>query len=266
MPYCKSADVNIYYEIHGSGLPLMFLHGFTLDGRMWRDQVDYFKERYRVIICDARGHGRSEAPETGYAREDRAGDIHKLADLLNLTKFHLIGLSMGGGDAVSFAIDQQERLLSLTLAATVVSGWMPSKRYHDFSREAKEKGCDAALRDYMQATLGYYDKRHPALKKRLHEIMSDFSGGPWLDPMKGKYPKRDDLALVSGLEIPILIMAGQHDIYFRPLAERLHHLIKNSRLEILKDVGHMVNLENPAEFNKILETFLSAIELPEINP
>jgi len=256
MPYFDSEGVKIYYETRGEGEPLVFLHGFSLDRRMWNDQTEYFAGRYRVITCDARGHGLSDAPKTGYAREDRTTDLENLANFLGLNKFHLIGLSMGGGDALSYAIDRQERLFSLTLVGTVAAGWIPSKRFHDFGPIAKEEGKEAALCKYMASTLSYYKNHNNSLGEVLSKIMLDFSGGPWLDPMKGKYKKRDDLSHVEKLRIPLLIVNGQRDIFFRPLAEKLHSLIESSHLEVIKDVGHMVNMEAPVEFNRILQNFI----------
>lgn len=259
MPFFNSGNTAIYYEEMGEGTPIVFLHGFSLDRRMWQEQTDYFSARYRVISYDARGHGKSDSPKTGYSREDRVGDLLNLVRHLNFPKFHLVGLSMGGGDAFSFAIDHQDKLLSLTLVGTVVSGWQPSKRFHDFSAIARERGLGEAKKKFMESVLTRYDKRDPILKERLRTIMSDFGGEPWRDPMKGKYPKRDDLRLCAKIGIPILIVVGQHDIFFRPLAEQLHDRMLNSQLEIIPEAGHMVNLEAPKRFNMRLEGFFQEV-------
>jgi 3-oxoadipate enol-lactonase len=256
MPYCRSDNIWLYYDDVGSGESIIFLHGFSLDRTMWYPQINYFKDNYRVITADARGHGRSGAPSTGYAREDRARDVLVLADYLHLEKFHLVGLSMGGGDALSFAIDYPDRLITLTLAATVISGRKPPKKFRDFRDVAREKGVEQARREWIKASLTNYAKRQPELKKFLENIMNGFSGEPWRDPMIGKYEKRDDIEFVSQVKIPTQIMVGQHDIFFRPLAEDLHKRMTGSGLEIIPGAGHMVNLEAPDKFNEILKYFL----------
>ncbi len=259
MPYYNSDGIRIFYLEKGQGTPLVFLHGFTLDHSVWQEQLDYFSKKYRVIVTDARGHGQSDAPKTAYAREDRAQDILNLANQLNIDKFHLAGHSMGGGDALNFAIDNQERLKSLILIGTVASGWQPPKRYRDFTEMARKKGIEEAKEIYINSILIYYDKRYPELKERLRNIMLRFSGMPWLDPMKGKYKKRNDIELANNLKVPVFLIVGQHDIYFKSLAETLHEKIENSTLEIIPDAGHMVNLEKPNEFNSAFDQFLNKI-------
>ncbi|MFH2037639.1 MAG: alpha/beta hydrolase [Candidatus Zixiibacteriota bacterium] len=259
MPFIKSNSVKIYYEVVGSGDPVIFLHGFSLDRTMWKDQVESFSKDYQVFAVDARGHGKSDAPETGYAREDRAEDILNLANELGLEKFHLVGFSMGGGDALSFAIDHQDRLMSLTLIGTVAAGWVPRKKFRDFSSVARENGIESARTLYIKSSLSHYETRNREIKEKLEKMMTGFSGKSWTDPKKGKYLVRDDLRLSSLLELPVLIIIGQHDIFFRPLAEQLNESIFESKLEIVKDTGHMVNMETPEKFNKLLSDFLAGI-------
>jgi len=257
MPFLISNNnIRIYYEKYGSGVPIIFLHGFSLDSRMWQPQIDRFSKNHTVIVFDARGHGKSDSPETGYSREDRTTDLRNLLDYLRFSKVHLVGFSMGGGDALSFAIDHQERLHSLTLVGSVASGWQPLQRLRDFSRAAKESGVEEARQQYMDSVLSYYDRRHSQVRKIMENIIADFKGGPWLDPMRGRYEKRDDTALAAGIKVPTLIMVGQHDIFFRKLAGQLHETIKGARLEILQDAGHMLTLESPERFNSKLVQFL----------
>lgn len=260
MPSFNSGEIRIYFEKRGEGTPIVFLHGFSLDRRMWQEQMDYFSQSRCVIGCDARGHGKSDSPETGYAREDRTGDLLNLAHYPGLSRFHLVGLSMGGGDGLSFAIDHPDRLISLTLAGTVAAGWQPSRKFRDFSALAGEKGVEYARRKFIASSLANYQKRNPGIKKVLEDIMSHFSGGPWLDPMKSKYVKRNDLKLSVGIRVPTLIMVGSRDILFRPLAKQLHEAIPGTELEVFPDTGHMVNMEVPEEFNERLERFVIGAE------
>jgi 3-oxoadipate enol-lactonase len=260
MPYFDSGDIKIFYEDKGKGNPIIFLHGFTLNHRMWQNQIDYFSNRYRVIAIDARGHGKSDAPESGYAREDRIRDILGLAEYLGLSKFHLVGLSMGGGDALRLAIDHQEKLRSLTLANTVASGFAPKTRFHDFAEQAKKIGLEKAKGKYIESTLSRYDKIMPELKGIMEKMVVDFSGRPWLDPMAGKYPKRDDIKLAARVRVPTLIIIGKKDLMFFPLAMQLNEIMLDSKLEILPNIGHMSNLEAPDRFNKIMDDFLSAVD------
>jgi len=256
MPYYDSGNVRIYFETAGKSVPLVMLHGFSLDRRMWRRQVEYFAGEYMVIMPDARGHGLSDAPPTDYAREDRVRDLKNLIEHLGINRFHLLGFSMGGGDALAYAIDHPEKLFSLTLAGTAAAGWKPPKRFRDFAAPAREKGVEETRRQYMDSILSHYERRPSYLKDEMHRMILDFSGMPWLDPMKGKYKKRNDINLCSGVQIPTLLIVGQHDIFSRPLAEQLHQWMSNSHLEVIRNAGHMVNMEEPEEFNSIVGKFL----------
>lgn len=259
MPVYPSEDISLYYEEKGRGTPVIFLHGFALDRRVWENQIGFFSIRYRTIISDARGHGRSDTPATGYARENRVADILSLLHHLELSKVHLVGHSMGGGDALAFAIDHQEYLLSLTLVGTVAAGWKPSKKFRDFTWVLQEKGIEEVKEQFMESVLVKYKERNSEIKSFLEKIIGDFGGGPWLDPMKGKYPVSDDLSLVDKIKIPVMIMCGKKDLLFRPLAETLAERIPQARLELFRGVGHMVNLEAPDRFNEILSGFLENI-------
>jgi pimeloyl-ACP methyl ester carboxylesterase len=256
MPKIDIGDEKLYYEEHGSGDPIVFLHGFTLDRRMWRRQVDYFSKSFRVIIYDSRGHGKSSCPETGYSRAIRVKDLKKLVDALKLDKFHLVGLSMGGATALGYAIDFPDSLKSLTLVDTAAGGYSPPPKYRDLRDAARDQGVEEAKRRWKKFALFYYLNRDEELRKEMDEIISGHCGHLWLDPMRGKYKDRDDVSLSRNLKIPTMIFVGEKDRYFIPLARTLHENIADSEIDIVPDVGHMLNMEAPERFNHRLEQFL----------
>ena len=259
MPMINFDKVSLYYESTGTGPPLVLLHGFTLDRRMWQRQVDYFSKKYRVIAYDSRGHGKSSCPESGYSREDRVSDLRNLTTGLKLKKFHLVGLSMGGATALGFALDYPKSLLSLTLVDTAAGGYRPPKKYRDFREVAVSIGVDEAKRRWIRTTLFFYANRNPELKNELAEMMAGHCGQLWLDPKRGKYNDRDDVYLSSNIKLPTLIFVGEKDRYFIPLAKTLHNNITDSEIDIVPGVGHMSNMEAPVRFNFRLEQFLDRI-------
>jgi pimeloyl-ACP methyl ester carboxylesterase len=256
MPTISAGDVNLYYEETGAGQPIVFLHGLTLDLRMWRRQVDYFSSTHRVIVYDSRGHGRSSCPETGYAVGDRVRDLRNLVTALNLPQFHLVGLSMGGTTALAYAVDYQSTLLSLTLVDTSASGYQPPSKIRDMREVAVTMGVEEAKRRWIKTTLFYYANRNEGLRRELAEMMAGHCGRLWLDPRRGQYPVRDDVELSSKVTVPTLIFVGEKDRYFLPLAKTLHDRIANSELDIIPGVGHMANMEAPDRFNFRLKQFL----------
>jgi pimeloyl-ACP methyl ester carboxylesterase len=259
MPEINTGEVKLYYEEYGAGVPIVFLHGFTLDRRMWRTQIEYFSTKYRVIVYDSRGHGKSSCPETGYSRMDRVRDLSKLSESLELDSYHLVGLSMGGATALGYAIDFPETLLSLTLVDTAAGGYKPPAQYKDLRGIARSKGVKEARRLWIRSTLFYFAHRNENLGRELADIISGHCGQLWLDPKRGKYKDRDDVSLAGNIRIPTMIFAGEKDRYFLPLAEALHEKIKNSEIEITPDVGHMLNMEVPARFNSRLAEFLEKV-------
>jgi len=256
MPFYNSKGTRIYYHEAGEGEPLIFLHGFTLDCRQWIDQIDYFRSDYRVLAPDARGHGISEAPETGYAREDRAEDLLNLMVHLKIKRAHVVGASMGGADAFSLALDHPEPFRSLTLVGTTLAGWRPARRFKDNQMIEEGYTVDRIKEEFIKSVLVKYEDRNLELHNRLKDIMEGFSGKLWGDPKKGKYPIREELPMAGRMEIPTCLIVGKKDIMFLPLAEELKERLPNSSLKIIPKAGHLVNMNIPQHFNRILGYFL----------
>src|SRR6202050_2954075 len=108
MPYVtggeeNSGDIELYYEDHGSGTPVVLIHGYPLNGASWEKQVpDLLGAGYRVITYDRRGFGKSSQPTTGYNYDTFAKDLHTLIGHLKLRDFSLVGFSMGGGEVARY--------------------------------------------------------------------------------------------------------------------------------------------------------------------
>lgn len=260
MPFATVNKIKFYYETAGRGTPVIFLHGFTLDLRMWARQVEHFSKNYKTFAYDSRGHGQSDCPASGYSRDDRVSDLYRLARYLKLGKFHLVGLSMGGATALGYALDHPDDLLSLTLVDSAAGGYKPPSKYQDLRQVAVEQGVEEAKRRWMKSTLFYFLNRNESLKEELREMMKGHCGQLWLDHKRGKYKDRDDVSLSAHLKIPTMIFVGEKDRFFLPLAKTLHENIENSELDIVAGVGHMLNMEAPQRFNMRLEQFLNRVE------
>ena len=121
MTYALVNGVNIYYETHGSGTPLVFCHEFAGDYRSWESQVGFFSRNYKVITYCARGYPPSDVPDSVdlYSQSQFVNDLKGLLTTLNVEKVHLVGLSMGGNVALNFAISFPGMVFSLVVAGTV---------------------------------------------------------------------------------------------------------------------------------------------------
>ena len=260
MPYYQSGDISHYYEEHGDGEPIIFLHGFTLDHRVWGPQVKFFSATNRVIVVDSRGHGKSDAPETNYGRTFRIDDLLDLFKHLKLDQAHLVGLSMGGSTAIGFALKYQAMLKSLTLVSTGAAGFKPGRKVARVDELAKSEGVETARKQWLDWNMIYYKGKHQDVGKLLKQMIEEHSGAIWADVKRGNYPKSDDLESVHKISVPTLIIAGEKDKIFVPLSEELHKRIRNSQLTIMQGAGHILNLEFPQEFNRVLNDFLDSVE------
>ena len=118
MPTAKVGDINLYYEVHGKGAPLVMIMGYTLRGEHGAELRDKLALEYRVIVPDNRGTGRSDKPEMPYTARMMADDVAGLLDVLGITSTSILGYSLGGMIAQEFALNYPDRLNNLILAAT----------------------------------------------------------------------------------------------------------------------------------------------------
>jgi 3-oxoadipate enol-lactonase len=122
MPAVKVGDINIYYEIHGDGEPLLMIQGYGQYSGHWTTLIPPFSKEYRVIIFDNRGTGRSDKPETPYTMKMMAADAKGLLDAIGIDRAHVLGISMGGMIAQEFALNYPDKVINLVLGCTQCGG------------------------------------------------------------------------------------------------------------------------------------------------
>jgi 3-oxoadipate enol-lactonase len=253
-----------YYEVAGEGPALVLIPGFTLDTRMWDDQVAAFTAGHRVIRYDLRGAGKSSPPSDSYAFHD---DLKALLDALGVAKAHILGLSLGGAIAVDFALSYPEDVLSLILVDTSALGGYPWHAELDawFTgiSAAAAQGDLAGAKELWLAT-GWFTPAmsKPAVARKLREIAADYSGWHFLNknPVKRASPPANER--LGTIAVPTLVMVGELDLAFYnlPIADRLAGAIPGARKVVLPGVGHMANMEDPERFNDAVLSFLKRIE------
>ncbi len=259
------ADVNgtrLAYEIAGDGPPVVLIHGFSLDSRMWDDQFAALAARHRVVRYDARGFGTS-APfgDTPYTHAD---DLAALLDHLGISRAAIIGLSMGGGIAVDFALAYPAMTSALIPVDATIDG-------HDWSaawgtkigpvwRTARNTGIDAAKQLWLDVALFTPAGEQPAVGVSLAAMVSDYSGQHWLggDPQQSADPAAIDR--LGAIAAPTLVVVGERDVAdFLVVAETLAGRIPGARKVVLPGVGHMSNMEAPERFNAVVLDFLANV-------
>lgn len=258
------ANVNgtqLYYEVAGEGPPLVLIHGFALDRRMWDEQMKAFTAVNQVIRYDLRGFGRSAVPTA--ERYAHCEDLRALLDYLQVDRAHIVGLSLGGGIAVDFAVAYPERTLSLIpTAASALDGYeWPDELAGWFAQfAAAARSGDMALAKERWLNCGWFipAQRQPAATAHLRQMVADYSGWHFLhkNPVHGLTPPANERLAEIGA--PTLVIVGGEDLpfYNHPLADYLTAHIPNAKKVVIPGIGHMVNVEDPAYFNETVLTFL----------
>src|SRR5947209_16652108 len=150
MPHAELGGQRLYYEVHGDGEPLLCVMGLATDISGWRFQLPEFAGRFRTIVFDNRDVGRSSYADAGYEVADMAGDALALADALELERFHLLGMSMGGAISQELTLAAPDRVLSLTLAVTWggAGRWVRERtrlQAEDFKRQSEQERMEQLL-------------------------------------------------------------------------------------------------------------------------
>ncbi len=247
--------MDLHYRSVGEGTPIVFVHGFSLDSRMWDPQVDYFAQTNQVVTYDLRGFGRSPTPAGAYSHQD---DLYNLITHLNLPKFHIVGLSLGGEVALDYTLTYPDTVLSLTLADCSLGGYASTV---DWRVYAKEQGLEKAKENWLNHSVFATATTKPEVFSHLKKIVNDYSGWHWLnsDPRTKLSPPAIDR--LGEIKLPTQIILGDLDLpYYHDIAKIMIDKIPNSKLHIIKDAGHMTNLENAVKFNEIVDSFINKEE------
>jgi 3-oxoadipate enol-lactonase len=256
-------NVSISYRDEGTGKPIVFLHAFPLSQRMWDDQAAAFSLAHRVITFDWRGFGESSLPESPSDMTAFADDLAGLMDFLELDRAVICGLSMGGYAAFSFLRTYAHRVEALILADTRATADTEEGRRNRLTMTSlvREEGPSAIVEQMTSRLLGaksLHDNPHAVGRVRTM-IEANRSEGI-ARALLGMAARPDSTALLADVRCPTLIIVGEDDVLTPPSeSEAMARGIAGSKLSIIPGVGHLPNIENPHEFNRILEEFLSTL-------
>lgn len=254
----------LYCDDTGQGRPVVLLHGFPLDRRMWRPQVEALRAAYRVIVPDQRGFGNSP-PFDGPPSIDRmADDVAALLDALGITEPVAVGgLSMGGYVALAFARRHPQRLRALILADTRAE---PDNAEGKANRDrliaaAAEHGVAAVLDAMLPKLLGEPTRsQRPEVVEEIRQIAAAQSVAAIQDGLRALRDRPDATPTLGAIRVPALVLVGSEDVLTPPsMAQTLAQGIRGARLQIISGAGHLANLEKPAEFNAAVRAFLDSL-------
>lgn len=243
----------LYFEQVGSGEPIVFIQGFTLDHTMWSPQVEFFKKTNTVITYDLRGFGRSSLPTSEYSHHE---DLFALFEHLKIKKSHIVGLSLGGEIAINFALFHPQLVKSLVLLDSSLGGFSSTV---DWNVKFDEVGVEGAKRNWLAHSVFEATRQNTDAMKVLRPILEQYHCWHWqhLEPDFTKKIDPPALQKLAEISAPTLILAGEKDLsYFLDIAEILNKTVQHSQKKIISNAGHMINLEKPDEVNKEISNFL----------
>ncbi len=269
MPTALINGVNLYYEVHGEGFPLIWSHEFAGDCRSWKPQIKFFARRYRVIVYNARGYPPSDVPSDldSYSQEKAVEDLIGLLQHLDIGQAHIGGLSMGGNVALNFGLTYPQMARSLIVAGTGTGSTDPElfrNRLDEFARCLETEGM-AGLADYTRGPQRVQLlRKHPKGWQEFADYFSEHSSVGSALTFRGIQGRRPPIFALGkklgSLDVPTLIMVGDEDDPCIEPSIFMKRCISRSGLVIFPQAGHTINLEDPDLFNRTVLEFLTAVE------
>ncbi|HXG52880.1 MAG TPA: alpha/beta fold hydrolase [candidate division Zixibacteria bacterium] len=272
MPLAALKDAEIYYEEHGAGEPVLLVPPSWWPCDTWKvGVVPALSRRYRAVIFDCRGAGRSSAPEDGYTVDQFARDAVALLARLDISRCHVVGFALGGQIAQAMALLRPALVASLVIAAAgsgsrSVSGTArPASR--DEASEIRERGFERFIRGHVEndhmAFGPRFFREHPETVKALSDALWERQGSPELFARHAAARRTwDTLANASRLAVPTLVLCGAEDHVDRggstpaDTARRLGETIPGAELALLPGVKHMTFWDGTRAL-EILQDFLA---------
>ena len=275
MPLANLNGIRLFYEINGSGYPLVFCHEFAGDYRSWDLQVGYFSRSYNVITYCARGYPPSDVPDAvaDYSQEQSVEDLKDLLVYLDVDKAHIVGLSMGGNVALNFALTYPEMVSSMVLAGTGTGSDEPDafrKRVVEMSDGMRKRGMDSMAKYVYGPARVQLQEKSPKAFNLFQEQFMEHSPIGSANTFEGVLSKRPPIFELGDrlklIEIPTLIMTGDEDDPCINPSLFMKKNISSSGLIVFPKAGHAINLENPDLFNDSIDEFLNLVERGKWGP
>jgi len=266
----NSGNIDLYYEDHGSGKPVVLIHGWPLSGRSWEKQTTALLEAgHRVITYDRRGFGESSKPTFGYDYDTLAADLHALVTKLDLSEAALVGFSMGGGEVARyFGTHGSQRARKAAFLGAIPPFLLKTPEnpggVDGAIFEGIKKGLAADRPAFLAGFLQNFYNVDVLGGKRVGDELVRLSWtiasgasptgtlacvSAWLTDF------RKDLAKI---DVPTLVVHGDADriVPLEVSARRTHEAIRGSRLVVLKDAPHGFTWTHAEEVNRALVEFL----------
>jgi pimeloyl-ACP methyl ester carboxylesterase len=267
-PASGFADVNgarLYYEVTGSGDPLVMVHAGIADRRMWNSQQPVFAERYTVIRYDMRGFGKSASVDGPFSHHE---DLYALLRFLGIERAALMGCSRGGATCIDLALEHPDCTRALILVGAGVGGihhaGPPPKQWDEVESSFKqgdlERTSELEVQIWVDGPQRTPDQVDPQIRRLVHEMNLIALQNETLGLGSERSLDPPALSRLSEIHVPTLVIIGDQD---QPRvirsADLLEQRIAGARKVIMSGTAHVPNMEQPERFNRLVLEFLSSL-------
>lgn len=259
-------SVNYHVEIRGVGEPLLVLHGFSGSSKSFEELIDSWSKKYKVILVDILGHGKSEKPKDfrSYEMDRVAEDLKHILDKLKINKTCLFGYSMGGRLALTFTVNYPYLVSALVLESS--SPGIADEKMRKIREQKDNELAEFIEKRGIKDFVNYWDSvplfnlaQMPLEKKRkLHQERLNNNILGLANSLRGMGSGRQK-SLWNSLEdidIPTLLIVGENDEKYCDISAKMVEIMPRARREVVKDTSHIVHFEKPEVLNKIVLDFL----------
>ena len=256
----KVNGIETNYEIYGKeGAPwLTFSHSLACTLRMWEPQVAEFKDRFRILLYDTRGHGASEAPKGPYTLEVLAEDLKQLLEHLDIEKTHYVGLSMGGMIGQTLVLKAPDLFDRVVLADTGHAQTPETrKQWEERIKTAETKGMQPLVQGTLERWFTEpFRKSQPEVVKRIADLIQGTPVPGYVGCCQA-IANLNTTARLKEIGRPVLAITGEQDAA-APGTRYIGENVPGAKTVVIPQAAHIANLEQPEAFNRALREFLSS--------
>ena len=269
----NSGQIDLYYEDHGSGAPVVLIHGYPLSGRGWDKQLPTLLEcGYRAITYDRRGFGKSSQPVTGYDYDTFADDLHALLEELDLRDVTLIGHSMGTGEVTRYLSRYGSRRVKRGALIAPIPPFLlqtddnpeglPQSLFDGFVEAAKQD-MPAWMKGFLDSFYNFDKLRGTLVSDQAYQASWNLAVTASATAAVACIPtwETDFRADLPKIDVPILVIQGDADrvLPYPKTGDRLRGLIRDVQVVVIKDGPHAIPWTHANDVNKALLKFMPAL-------
>jgi len=263
MPQITSGDADIFYEVLGSGPPVVLLHPFPANHNLWKPAAQALTTRYRVILPDLRGHGESGIGDGPATMEKHAADIARVLDHEEVRRAAFVGVSIGGYALFEFWRKYRARVDALVLCNTKAQADTPEARAVRLQAATfvLERGTELFFGSMIPKLMGKTTRdSRPDLVEGALRMMRTMSPEDVAMVQRGMAERQDSVETLKTINVPSMLVTGDEDILTGVgEAELMRQNISGSEIKLIAKAGHYSPWEQPEEVGKLLRQFLDRL-------